>query len=400
MKNFITPFFLPFLFDNKKVISLKKQYIRLALFLAILISYATPIFAASEKHNDVDDEFNVTEMIMHHIKDSYGWHILDYTNKTGEKVDVTIPLPIILYYNGHLDVFMSSAFHHGHSDVVKDGRTYSLQHGSIVAETHNRVPQEDTSHDGHSEETHDHASQAENANHAEGDSFLDFSITRNVAAMMISCLILLLVFVTAARHYKKNPERAPKGIAGFMEPLILFVRDDIAVPNIGVEKAGKFMGYLLTVFFFILINNILGLIPIFPGASNVTGNIAVTMVLAVITFLFTNLNGSSDYWKHIFWPDGIPKWILPILVPVEIIGLFTKPFALMIRLFANITAGHIIILSLISLIFVFESVYVSPLSVAFGLFMNVLEILVAFLQAYIFTMLSALFIGMAVQKHH
>ncbi len=362
----------------------------MTLFLLLLVGSSLQVFASSNEH-EAEEEFNVTEMIMHHIKDTYDWHMWDYTNKDGEEVVISLPLPIILYYDGHLDIFMSSAFHHGHSDVIRHDRKYSLQHSKIIA----------SKIDGSGAESSHEATEHElEGHHAEGDAFLDFSITRNVAAMMISCIILLLIFITSARQYKKNPDRAPRGIAGFMEPLILFVRDDIAIPNIGQEKAGRFLGYLLTVFFFILINNLLGLIPFFPGASNVTGNIAVTLVLAVITFLITNLSGTSDYWKHIFWPSGIPKWILPILVPVEIIGIFTKPFALMVRLFANITAGHIIILSLISLIFIFQTEWISPLSIAFALFMSFLEILVAFLQAYIFTMLSALFIGMAVQKHH
>lgn len=372
---------------------MKNFTIQLSFLLFLFLGFSLQLAAAEKAPEDAKEDFDVTAMIMHHIKDSYGWHILDYTNDEGEIVNWTIPLPVILYFDHHVDVFMSSAFHHGEAAVTKGERTYSLHHGTISASKAGGINEEHHT----TELNEEHATQEK---HSSGNEFIDFSITRNVAAIMVSCLILLLVFVSAARHYKKNPDRAPKGIAGFMEPLILFVRDDIAIPNIGADKAAKFMGYLLTVFFFILINNLLGLIPIFPGASNVTGNIAVTMVLAIITFLFTNLNGSSDYWKHMFWPSGIPKWILVILIPVEVIGLFTKPFALMIRLFANITAGHIIILSLISLIFVFESIYISPLSIAFGLFMSVLEILVAFLQAYIFTMLSALFIGMAVQKHH
>ena len=183
-----------------------------------------------------------------------------------------------------------------------------------------------------------------------------------------------------------------------MEPLVLFVRDDIAVPNIG-KKADKFLPYLLTVFFFIWINNLIGLVPFFPGSANLTGNISFTVTLALITFLITNFNGNKDYWKHIFATPGVPVWLAPIMIPVEIMGILAKPIALLIRLFANITAGHIIILSLISLIFIFKSVAIAPVSVGFVLFMNVLELLVAAIQAYIFTLLSALFIGMAVEEH-
>lgn len=191
---------------------------------------------------------------------------------------------------------------------------------------------------------------------------------------------------------------APKGLAGFLEPLVLFVRDDIAIPNIGLKNYEKYMPYLLTVFFFIWINNLIGLIPFFPFSSNLTGNIYFTFVLAFITFLITTYSGSRDYWAHILLPP-VPKWLYPIMIPVEIIGIFTKPFALMIRLFANITAGHIIILSLVSLIFIFKSVAIAPVSGLFVLFMTTLEMLVAALQAYVFTLLSALFIGQAVEEH-
>jgi len=187
----------------------------------------------------------------------------------------------------------------------------------------------------------------------------------------------------------------------FLEPVILFIRDDIAISNIGKYKYEKYMPYLLTVFFFILINNIMGLVPFPPPfGANVTGNIAITLVLAVFTFLITQFSGNKQYWKHIFAMPGMPTWLLPIMIPVEIIGMFTKPFALTIRLFANITAGHIIILSLISLIFIFKSLIMAPVSILLVLFMNCLEVFVAFLQAYVFTLLSALFIGMAVEEHH
>jgi F-type H+-transporting ATPase subunit a len=216
--------------------------------------------------------------------------------------------------------------------------------------------------------------------------------------MFIAVIAILLVFSSVAGAYKKRVGLAPKGLQSFAEPLIIFIRDDIARPNIGY-KYEKFMPLLLTIFFFIWFNNLLGLIPIFPGSANVTGNIAVTMVLAAIVLVVVNLNGNKYYWSHIFKPD-VPFWLLPIMWIVEIIGIFSKPFALMIRLFANITAGHIIVLSLVSLIFIFKSLAIAPVSVAFVLFMSVLELLVAFLQAFIFTMLTALFIGTAVEEHH
>ena len=231
---------------------------------------------------------------------------------------------------------------------------------------------------------------------------LDFSITKAVFGMIVASVILLWLMLATARSYSKRGVTAPRGLQGFLEPVILFVRDDIAVPNIGEKKYARFMPYLLTVFFFILINNLLGLIPIFPFGSNVTGNINVTFVLAVCTFLITQISANKSHWRHVFAAPGVPVWLLPIMIPIEVIGLISKPFALMVRLFANITAGHIIVLSLVSLIFIFKSVFVAPASVLFVLFMDCIELLVAFLQAYVFTLLSALFIGMATaeEDHH
>ena len=230
---------------------------------------------------------------------------------------------------------------------------------------------------------------------------LDFSVTKAVVGMLFAALIGLWLFLSLARSYKKTGISHPKGIQSFLEPIVLFVRDDIAIPNIGEKKFEKFMPYLLSVFFFILINNLMGLIPFPPPfGANVTGNIAVTMTLAVFTFLIIQINGTKTYWKHIYAAPGVPFWLLPIMIPVEIIGMIAKPFALMIRLFANITAGHIIVLSLICLIFIFRSVAVAPASILFVIFMDCLELLVAFLQAYVFTLLSALFISMAVQEEH
>ena len=218
--------------------------------------------------------------------------------------------------------------------------------------------------------------------------------------MFLSVFLLLLIFLSVAKAYKKRGNGTPKGLQAFIEPLIVFVKDEIAIPNIGEKKYKKYLPYLLTVFFFIWINNMIGLIPIFPGSANLTGNIAVTFVLAIFTMLIINLNGNKNYWRHIFAMPGVPKVLLPILTPIELIGVMVKPFALMIRLFANMLAGHVIVLSLISLIFIFGTVWMSPISVAFVLFMDVLELFVAALQAYVFTILSALFIGLAVQEHH
>ena len=215
--------------------------------------------------------------------------------------------------------------------------------------------------------------------------------------MFIVIAVLLFLMLNSAKFYKRNPGTAPKGIASFIEPIVIFVRDEIALPNIGHKKYLKFTPYLLTLFFFIWVGNILGL---FPEAANFTGNIALTFTLAIFTFIITNVNGNKDYWKHVFATPGVPVPLLLIIVPVEIIGLFTKPFALMVRLFVAITAGHIVILSFIALIFVFESMAVGVASTIMVVFINFIEILVATIQAYVFTLLSALFIGLALEEPH
>lgn len=236
-------------------------------------------------------------------------------------------------------------------------------------------------------------------NHATNERPWNFSITKNVFSLFIIAILMLLVFVPMANSYKKN-QYAPKGIAGFLEPLVIFVRDEIAIPNIGEKKHAKYMPYLLTVFFLIWIGNLFGLVPFFPFSGTLTNDIIFTGFLATVTFLITLFSSNKNYWKHIFATPGVPFWLLPIMIPVEVLGMFTKPFALMVRLFANITAGHIIVLSLVSLIFIFGTVWVSPVSILFTLFIDVLELLVAVLQAYVFTLLSALFIGQAVEEHH
>jgi F-type H+-transporting ATPase subunit a len=217
--------------------------------------------------------------------------------------------------------------------------------------------------------------------------------------MLLSVVLLVLIFGTIASSYRKRNGKSPKGLQSFLEPIILFVRDDIARPNLG-HKYGAFMPYLLSVFFFIWLNNVLGLVPFFPGGANVTGNIALTIVLAVCTYLITTFKGNKHYWKHIFWMPGVPVPMKIFLAPLELIGTLTKPIALAIRLFANITAGHILVMSLLCLIFIFNSLWIAPASIFFAVFIGLIEFLVAFIQAFIFTTLSALFIGMAVEEHH
>ncbi|CAI8281817.1 MAG: ATP synthase subunit a [Flavobacteriia bacterium] len=337
--------------------------------------------AAEDTHSE--EEFDITHTVMHHIADAHEFHAWG-----DHEHGFTLPLPIILWTDQGLVSFLSSAFHHN-----DDGSVVVERNGVRVVKYHEKIYyalEEPNDHHAYIEYGEDHASVL-NAKP------LDFSITKNVFSLLLSALIMLLIFGSTAAKYKFGG--APKGIAGFMEPLILFVRDEIARPNIEGERYKKFVPYLLTLFFFIWVNNLIGLIPIFPFSANLTGNISVTLSLAFLTLLVTNVSANGGYWKHIFMPP-VPLWLWPILVPVEIIGVLSKPFALMIRLFANITAGHIIILSLTSLIFLFGTLLVAPVSVLFVLFMNFIELLVAALQAYIFTLLTALFIGLASPAEH
>ncbi len=319
---------------------------------------------------------------MHHIADAHSWHIMDI----GEH-PVSLPLPVIIYSEKRgLDIFMSSNFHHG--EMTYKG--YKEEHNHIVAVN----------------ELEETEAQKSTLNEELTAQLWDFSITKNVSALLFSVALILLIFLSAAKSYHKNPGKAPSGLQSAIEPLIVFVRDDIAKSAIGKHKYEKYMPYLLTVFFFILINNLLGLIPVIPGGANLTGNIAVTMSLALITFVITTVNGNKNYWRHVFAMPGVPIGVLVILTPIEILGVFLKPFVLMIRLFANITAGHIIALSFFSLIFIFGEMHpaaglgASVLSILFTVFMGMLELLVAFLQAYVFTLLSAMYFGMATEEHH
>lgn len=315
--------------------------------------------------------FKASEFILDHIADSHEWHLWG----EGEK-SVAIYLPVIVYSKEKgLDIFSSKKLAHGHVyDGYKLEEEGDLKGRIVVVDASGKVDEEKLP--------------------------LDLSITKAVVGLIASATFGLILFLSLARSYRKTGISHPKGIQSFLEPVILFVRDDVAIPNLG-HKAGKYMPYLLTVFFFILINNIMGLVPFPPPfGGNVTGNIAVTFVLATFTFLITQFSGNKNHWRHVFATPGVPFWLLPIMIPVEIIGLFSRPFALMIRLFANITAGHILVLSLISLIFIFNSIGIAPVSILFVVFMDFMELLVAFLQAYIFTLLSALFISLAVQEEH
>ncbi|WP_019037156.1 F0F1 ATP synthase subunit A [Psychroflexus tropicus] len=355
----------------------KSFKITVALMLVLFLNSFNSV-AKTDTDEELTEEFNPTEMIMHHISDSHGWHFF------GEGEDAfTLPLPVILWTDEGLTTFMSSAFHH---DV--EGEHVVESNGQKFVNYHEKIYVLDEGEEALKFDEKTHA--ALNANRP-----FDLSITKNVASMLLSALLLILLFVGLAKHYKKS-KNAPKGFKNILETLVVFVRDEIAKPQIGEKKYLKYMPFLLTVFFFIWISNLMGLLP---GAANVTGNISITIALGLFTLVLILVNANKDYWQHVVWMPGIPTFVKPILAIVEILGVFIKPIALMIRLFANITAGHIIILSLIGLIFILETAGVAAISVPFALFITVLELLVAFLQAFIFTMLSALFIGMAVQEH-
>ena len=363
-----------------------------------------------------------TDQVMHHIADANEFHVFG---------DLHLPLPILAYsFDDGLYAGLSSDFYahdgdehdphagagtdHGHHPtLVREG--YFLDHGELrrladpaaraSVTTVERVVERDAGRFAVSE---GRAYAVESASSLLAmTGWIDFSITKNVATMLLAMLVFALIFIPVANGYKRNAGRAPTGLQSFFEPIILFVRDDIAREMIG-PKWERYFPYLATLFFFILIVNLFGLIPVAPFGANATGNIALTLALAAMTFLVVNLSGNRHYWGHIFWMPGVPVFLKPIMAAIEFLGIFIKPFTLMIRLFANITAGHIIILSLIGLIFVFgdngESVggatVGAVLAVPFVLVMNILELFVAFLQAFIFTLLTALYIGAAVEEHH
>jgi F-type H+-transporting ATPase subunit a len=331
------------------------------------------VFSGAVKANEETggEKLDPAKIIMEHIQDSHEFHFFTVKQKDGSEFHATLPLPIIIYSpEKGLSVFSSSKFHHGHEEY----NGYKLEEDKI-----------------HSVE--------------EGAIFYDLSITKNVAQMFLSLIILVVLMISIANKYKKGlgVTSAPKGWQNAIEPVITFVRDEVARPNLG-KKYLKYLPYLLTVFFFILVNNLFGLIP---GSANVTGNIAFTVVLGVISFVVILFSTNKHFWGHIFWFPGVPTPVrIFIMLPVELLGVFTKPFALIVRLFANMVAGHIIILSFITLIFIFGSMSAfagwgfSPLSIAFAIFIYLIEIMVAFIQAFIFTNLTAVFIGQAFEGGH
>jgi len=373
-----------------------------SLLVAVFSVFSLFIFTPAQAGGGETDStskkegFNATEVIFGHILDAHEFHFLDIY-KDGKKHPVTIPLPVILYSPQRgLTSFMSSKFHHGHdpykgyflltehslAEMEKEGidvKKEGLNPGQIIPVT------------------------------AEGKwdrsiKVYDISLTRNVVQMILALAILVWIMIVIARRYSRGEgvNTAPKGVQNLIEPIITFVRDEVAKPNLG-NKYEKYLPYILTIFFFILINNIFGLIP---GTANVTGNIAFTVVLGLISFVVILFSSNKHYWGHIINPPGVPGWVKVILVPVEILSVFIKPFALIIRLFANMVAGHIIIICLISLIFIFAGLNVyagwgtSVFSIAFTIFIYFIEILVAFIQAFIFSMLTAVFVGQAFETGH
>ena len=358
-------------------------------FIAILVltlfsvsSYGSDV--KQEPGNKVDTAQEIKEYIAHHLKDSHDFHLFTH-NESG--THYSFPLPVIVWTSNGLKTFMSSAFHHDDSGsvIVEKGDTRLVKLHSKIYELDN----------GATTVAFDDAHHPTNAH-----KVIDFSITKSVFGMLLTGVLMLLGFTALARGYKKG-HSVPKGFSRVLEPLVIYVRDDIAKPNIGEKKYRKFMGFLLTVFFFIWILNLLGLTPI---GFNVTGQIAVTACLAIFTAVIYLFSGSKDFWKHTLWMPGVPVILRPILAVIELIGfVLIKPFSLLVRLFANMTAGHFVVMSLIALMITmkesFGVVGSTGMSLVLALFIMVIEILVAFLQAFIFTMLSSLFIGMAVEEH-
>ena len=325
-----------------------------------------------------DLKTEIKEFINHHLQDSYDFHLFSYKDDAEVENHIGFPLPVILWDNG-LQLFSSSKFHHGESAAESNGNYYRLFHGKIykVANADEQVA-------------------VDEKHHATNEKPFDFSITKNVFMMLVVSIIMFLLFTSLAKSYAKNGGIA-KGAGRFFEPIILYIRDDIAIPNIGEKKYKKYMSYLLTIFFFVWFLNIFGLTPL---GVNVTGNIAITAGLALITYLITTFTANKNYWGHIFWMPGVPTPMKLVLAPIELLGTIIKPFSLMIRLYANIVAGHVVLMSIIGLMFIFKNWLGSSLSFVLAFALSLLEILVAALQAYIFTMLSALYFGAANEEHH
>jgi F-type H+-transporting ATPase subunit a len=324
-----------------------------------------------------DVKSKIKAFIGHHVLDS---HDFTFFSDEVEGKHYGFSLPVILWDNG-LQLFSSSEFEHGEAVAESYGNFYAINH-----------------HDGKIYKTDASGKiiEDEKTGFPENERPLDFSITKTVLSIFIAAILMVLIFAGLAKTYSKNGGIA-SGAGRIFEPVVLFIRDEIAIPNIGEKHYKRYMSYLLTIFFFVLFLNIFGLMPF---GINVTGNLTITFALAIMTFLITNLTANKNYWGHIFWMPGVPKVMRIVLAPIELLGVIIKPFSLMIRLYANIFAGHIVLMSIIGLMFIFKSWLGSSLSFALSFALSILEILVAFLQAYIFTLLSALYFGSAVEEHH
>ena len=322
-----------------------------------------------------DVKTEIKEFINHHLLDSHSFNF-NANKETGEHYGFS--LPIILWDNG-LQVFSSAKFHHGPvADVAEhNGNFYKLHHEKIYK----------TDAKGTLTEAHGHPTNVRP---------LDLSITKSVIGILFVAILMLVLFSSLAKSYAKNGGIA-KGAGRFFEPLVIYVRDEIAIPNIGEKGYKKYMSYLLTIFFFIFFLNILGLMPL---GFNITGNITITLSLALLTYLITTFSANKNYWSHMLWMPGVPVLLRPVLALIELLGTIIKPFSLMIRLYANMMAGHVVLMSIIGLMFIFKSWIGSSLSFGLAFALSILEILVAFLQAYIFTMLSALYFGAGNEEHH
>ncbi len=401
-----------------------RSFFTLATGLLLTLS-STSILASGHEEGE---KFNAGEMIVHHISDAHSIHFIG---------DFSVPLPCIVKTDKGFDFFMSSVFVDEHHQPTKSyhsestGNTYVLHHEKIyvvdpitLGHAHHDAAahevtahDEPTAHEVHTEEVPvdtlhvgmiDAIKEEEQILPLEdftGEAVTDFSITKSVFGMLLMLALVVFVFTKMAKAYQTRKGMAPKGMQNLLEPLVLFIKDEVAIPALGKKRAQKFLPFLLTSFFFIWACNMLGLIP-FAGGFNITGTLSITLVLAGLVFIITTINGNAHYWGHIVWPPGVPFAIKVILVPIELMSVFIKPSVLMIRLTANINAGHIIILAFTSLIFIFGEKSaaggygVGVFATAFMVFMFFIELLVAFLQAYVFTLLAALYFGDATQEHH
>lgn len=364
----------------------------LTLLTFALFTISSFASGGDKKHDTQNDggRVNTTEevndYILHHLKDSHDFNLFSYTNDAGERKHFGFPLPVILWTSKGLTTFMSSEFHHN-----DDGTVIVEKNGLKFAKIHSKIYELEA---GATKVAFDKDHHATN-----GHKVLDLSITKSALGILVIGLLMLWWFSSLAKQYKTK--QVPTGFGRVLEPLVLYVRDEIARPNIGDKHYRRFTGYLLTVFFFIWILNLLGLTPL---GFNVTGQLAVTGCLAIFTLVIYTASGNKDYWGHVLWMPGVPVLIRPVLAVIELAGHFLiKPFSLLVRLFANISAGHIVVMSLIAIMFTLKKdlgvVGATGLSLVLSFFITLIEVLVAFLQAYIFTMLSALFIGMAVEEH-